>query len=95
MMEAVCEASLVEPTMKQLRENDVQLTDAQMNFIAGKKSRSRFDQPVRDPAAFHEHEHRRTAELRRERCAVGKGRELHNLGSIRPDNIFDRCDLKL
>lgn len=33
MMEAVCEASLVEPTMKQLRENDVQLTDAQMNAI--------------------------------------------------------------
>ena len=33
MMEAVCEASLVEPTVKQLRENDVQLTDAQMNAI--------------------------------------------------------------
>lgn len=33
MMEAVCEASLVEPTMKQLHENDVQLTDAQMNAI--------------------------------------------------------------
>lgn len=33
MMEIICEASLVEPTMKLLKENDVQLTDEQMNFI--------------------------------------------------------------
>ena len=33
MMEIICEACLVEPSMKLLKDNDVQLTDAQISAI--------------------------------------------------------------